>query len=41
LWILDVDGVPLVIHAALGAGRSVQDRAELIQIVKSVSIDPR
>jgi hypothetical protein len=41
LWIVDVDGVPLVIDAALGAEASAQDRAELIQIVESVRIDPR
>ena len=37
----DVDGVPLVIDAKLGAEVSAQDRAELIQIVESVRIDPR
>jgi hypothetical protein len=41
LWIVDVDGVPLVIDAALGAEASAQDRAELIQIAESVRIDPR
>jgi hypothetical protein len=41
LWIVDVDGTPLVIDAALGAGTSAQDRAERIQIVNSVRIDPR
>jgi hypothetical protein len=41
LWILDVDGTPLMIDVALGAGTSAQDRAERIQIVKSVRIDPR
>jgi hypothetical protein len=41
LWIVDVDGTPLVIDAALEAGTSAQDRAERIQIVDSVSIDPR
>jgi hypothetical protein len=38
LWIIDVDDVPVVIDATLGAGTSAQDRAELLQIVKSVSI---
>ena len=41
LWIVDVDGFPLVIDAALGAGTSAQDQAELLQIVESVQIDPR
>jgi len=41
LWIVDVDGTALVIDAALGAGTSAQDRAERIQIVKSIRIDPR
>jgi hypothetical protein len=40
LWIVDVDGTPLVIDAALGAGTSAQDRAGLIQIMESVRIDP-
>jgi hypothetical protein len=42
LWIVDVDGVPLVIDASLGgAGTSAEDRAAHIQIVESVQIDPR
>lgn len=42
LWIIDVDGVPLLIDASLGeAGTSAQDRAEHIQIAESVRIDPR
>ena len=41
LWILDVDGVPLVIDAFLGAGASARDRAELLQMVGSIQIDPR
>jgi hypothetical protein len=41
LWIVDVDGVPLVIDVALGAGTSAQDRADRIKIVESVQIDPR
>lgn len=41
LWIVDVDGVPLVIDASLGgAGTSAEDRAAHIQIVESVQIDP-
>jgi hypothetical protein len=39
LWILDVDGVPLVIDAFLAAGASAQERAELEQIVESIQID--
>jgi hypothetical protein len=42
LWIVDVDGVPLVIDASLGGpGTSAQDRAEHIQVAESVRIDPR
>ena len=42
LWIIDVDGVPLLIDASLGeAGTSAQDRDEHIQIAESVRIDPR
>jgi len=41
LWIVDVDGTPLVIDVSLGAGTSAQDRAERIQIVESIRIDPR
>lgn len=41
LWILEVDGVPLVIDAFLAADASAQDRAELLQMVESVQIDPR
>ena len=40
LWIVDVDGVPVLFDAALGEGTSAQDRAELIQIVESIRIDP-
>jgi hypothetical protein len=41
LWILDVDGVPLVIEAVWPAGASAQARGELLQMVRSVHIDPR
>jgi hypothetical protein len=41
LWIVDVDGAPLVIDAELGAGATAQVRAELIRIVESIRIDPR
>ncbi len=41
LWIVEVDGVPVVIDVALGAGTLGQDRAERIQMVKSVRIDPQ
>jgi hypothetical protein len=41
LWIIDVDGVPLVIEAALDAGTSAQVRAELLRMVESIQIDPR
>lgn len=41
LWIVDVDGVPLVIDASLGAVTSAEDQAESAQIVGSVRIDTR
>ena len=41
LWILDVDGVPLVIDASLTAGATAQDRAELLQMAESIRIDSR
>ncbi len=40
LWIVDADGVPLVIDAAVGPGNSPQVRAELIRIARSIRIDP-
>ena len=39
LWIIDVDGVRLVIHAAFFPTTSPEDRAELLQIVESVRIE--
>ncbi len=41
LWILDVDGVRLVLEATYAPGASAQDRAEILQMVESVQIDPR
>jgi hypothetical protein len=41
LWIVDVDGTPLVIDAAVGPGNSAQVRAELIEIAESIRIDPQ
>jgi hypothetical protein len=41
LWILDVDGVPLVIDALVNSRTSAQVRAELLQMVESIQIDPR
>lgn len=41
LWILDVDGAPLVIGAPIGVDASAQDRAELLQMVESIRIEPR
>jgi hypothetical protein len=41
LWILDIEGVPLVIDASLNPGTSAQVRAELLQMVESIQIDPR
>lgn len=41
VWVLDVDGVPLMIEASLEPGTSGQARAELVRMVESVQIDPR
>ena len=41
LWIVDVDGVPVLFDAALGEGTTAQDRAELIEMVESIRIDPQ
>lgn len=41
LWVLEVDGAPLVIEASLDAGTSPEVRAELVQMVESIQIDPR
>jgi hypothetical protein len=41
LWVLDVDGVPLVIDASIQTGASAEVRAELLQMVESIQIDPR
>ena len=41
LWVVDVDGIPLVIEASWPLGASAEVRAELIQMVESVTIDPR
>jgi hypothetical protein len=41
LWVLDVDGVPLLIGILLEPGTSAQVRAELVQMVESLRIDPR
>ena len=41
LWIVDVDGTPLVIDAPLDAEASEQDRTELLRIVDSIQIDQR
>jgi len=38
LWILDVDGTPVLIEVALSKGASEQDRAELEQMVESIQI---
>ncbi len=40
LWIVDVDGDRLVVDAAFFPETSAQDRAELLQVVESVQIDP-
>jgi hypothetical protein len=40
LWIVDVDGVRLVIDAALGPQTTKQDQADRIQMVESIRIEP-
>jgi hypothetical protein len=40
LWILDIDGVPLVIDASVEPGTPSQVRAELRQMVESIRIEP-
>ncbi len=39
LWILDIDGTPLVIDVALDVEATAGDRAELLQMVESIQID--
>jgi hypothetical protein len=41
LWILDVGGVPLVIDASTQTGTSAEVRAEVLEMVESIRIDPR
>jgi hypothetical protein len=41
LWIVDVNGVPLVIDASLEAGTSAKVRSEVLKIVESIRIDLR
>src|SRR5262245_17853134 len=41
LWILDVDGTPLVIDAPLDSESTHQERTEVLRIVDSIQIDPR
>jgi hypothetical protein len=41
LWILDVEGAPLVIDAPLDAEASGQDRAEVLRMVESLQINAR
>ena len=40
LWVVDVDGVPLVIEAAWPLGASAQVQAELTQMVETINIAP-
>ena len=40
LWIVDVDGTRLVIDAALGPETTQHDRADRIQMVESIRIEP-
>jgi hypothetical protein len=40
LWIVDVEGSRLVIDAALGPETTQQDRADRIQMVESIRIEP-
>jgi hypothetical protein len=41
LWVVDVDGVPLVIEAAWPLGASAQVQAELTQMVETINIEPQ
>jgi len=41
LWIVDVDGVPLVIDATIQHRTSRLTQAELEQMVASIQIEPR
>jgi hypothetical protein len=41
LWIVDVEGNRLVMDAALGSETTQQDRADRIQMVESVRIEPQ
>jgi hypothetical protein len=41
LWILDIEGVPLVIDASVQRGTSAIVKEELLQMVESVQIQPR
>jgi hypothetical protein len=41
LWVVDVDGVPLVIEVAWPLGASAQVQAELTQMVETIHIDPQ
>jgi hypothetical protein len=40
LWVLDVDGFPLVVDASLDADASAQDRAEILEMVDSIRMEP-
>ena len=40
LWIIDVDGTRLVIDSALGPDTTSKDRADRIQMVESIRIEP-
>jgi hypothetical protein len=40
LWILDVDGVRVVVQATDYAGTSAENRAEIAAIVQSIQIEP-
>jgi hypothetical protein len=40
LWIIDVDGTRLVIDAALGPDTTRKDRADRIEMVESIRIEP-
>jgi hypothetical protein len=41
LWIVDVDGVPLLLDAAVSPKTPAHERDEILQIMQSVKIDPR
>ena len=40
LWVLDVDGLRFVVNAGIALDASARAESELLQIVKSIDIEP-